>query len=170
MNDNRSGDDLTYLDDKRAIRLKNETCPFCGARLTSVPSDEDHVIGRRFVPKGVLKSSWNLVVRACKGCNGRKSALEGDISAITMQPDAFGQVARADSRLLAAPFLGGHFRFDAVAPPQVDDNRAFELAHMQLAAFFYWITFDRKTGKGGFWPGGFHPPPYVTRHDRGMRG
>lgn len=191
---------MKYLDHKRVIRLRNGTCPFCGARLESLPSDEDHVIGRRFVPKGVLKASWNLVVRACKKCNGMKSTLEDDISAITMQPDAYGQAARNDARLLAeaerkaastsrrtrkpvgrsqetigmeAPLFGGRFRFNGTAPPQIDDDRAFELARMQLAAFFYWITFNKESGLGGFWPDGFHPVMSVRRADWGnvlMRG
>ena len=201
MGEGDPGPELEYLDPTRLKRLKNRTCPYCGSRLESIPSDEDHVIGRKFVPKGTLKTSWNLALRACQKCNVEKSGLEDDISAITMQPDAFGQLPRPDALLrteaerkgkgsfsrrtkrpvaqsqesirMPIPFAGGQLTFEATAPPQVGDERAFALARMQLAAFFYWITFDRETGAGGFWPGGFHPVIATRRADWGnalMRG
>ena len=44
-----------------AVLLENKTCPFCreyfdGVRV--VRADE-HVIGRRFVPKGKMDRQWN---------------------------------------------------------------------------------------------------------------
>jgi hypothetical protein len=47
-------------------------------------------VSKKLVPKGKLDRQWNLIVRACRDCNRRKSALEDDISAITMQPDTLG--------------------------------------------------------------------------------
>ena len=201
MGEGGPGRELKYLDATRLKRLRNQTCPYCGFKLESIPSDEDHVIGRKFVPKGTLKTSWNLAVSACRKCNGKKSGLEDDISAITMQPDAFGQLPRPDEILIAEAerkgkgsfsrrtkrpvsksqesirmpirVPAGRLTFEAIAPPQVDDERAFELARMQLAAFFYWITFDHEKEVGGFWPGGFHPLLAARRADWGnslMRG
>jgi hypothetical protein len=45
----------------------------------------------KFVPKGTLENQWNLILNACRNCNGRKADLENDISAITMQPDVLGK-------------------------------------------------------------------------------
>src|SRR5437870_4164459 len=42
------------------IRLDNVTCPYCGTDVT-VEREEEHVIARRFVPKGTLAGLWNLV-------------------------------------------------------------------------------------------------------------
>jgi hypothetical protein len=67
------------------ICLENMTCVYCGALDVGIGTfDYDHVIGRKFVPKGTWQGSWSLQVRACKLCNGRKANLEDDISAITL--------------------------------------------------------------------------------------
>jgi len=191
------GPNLTYIDDTRAIRLQNRTCPYCGIPLVAGESDEDHVVARRFVPKGSLETSWNLVLRSCRSCNSAKSDLEDDISAITMHPNAYGHIARDDQVLLAdskrkargsisrrtkkrvleseetitlrVPLPGGEMKFEMVAPPQIDDSRAFELARLQLRGFFYWITFDSTESRGYFWPGGFHPMATAARADWGER-
>src|ERR1700724_1650675 len=76
---------------KGPVRLNNRSCPYCGQELSAEISTDDHVIGRRFVPKGSLNNSWNLILKACAECNNLKSDLEDDISAITMQPDCFGR-------------------------------------------------------------------------------
>src|SRR5438067_12808695 len=75
----------------RAIVLKNETCVYCGSELTAGNCTKEHVIGRKFVPKGKLHEEWNLIVRACTSCNHTKSDLEDDISAISLPPDACGE-------------------------------------------------------------------------------
>lgn len=64
--------------------LDNTNCPYCGARLTPKTAKKEHVIGRRFVPRGALKRSWNLILWSCDACNGDKSDLEDDISAISL--------------------------------------------------------------------------------------
>ena len=79
------------LNPTRLTRLGNKRCPYCFVDLSSdISWDTDHVIGRRFVPSGSLAGSWNLLVRACRGCNAAKAELEGDISSITLHQLAFG--------------------------------------------------------------------------------
>lgn len=46
-----------------AIRLRNVTCPYCGVAATAEGGfDDEHVIGRRSVPKGTLDGGWNRAV------------------------------------------------------------------------------------------------------------
>ena len=180
----------------KAIVLQNETCPYCGVELTEANSDNDHVIGRRFVPKGALNEEWNLILRACKTCNNNKSDLEDDISAIILQPDAWGQYARVDTlrdnearrkarrsrsrrtgkkvedskeRIdIDLPVVSGvTFSFSATSPPQLDNERAFTLCHYQIRAFFYWITYNGDSQRGGFWLGDFVPLLLAPRSDWG---
>ena len=191
MNEER----LTELHPYRRIKLDNETCPYCAALLKD-ESTEDHVIGKKFVPTGKFHRSWNLVLMACSECNTqRKCALENYISAISMQPDAWGQFARNDNRLKSeasrkgssqspltnrpvadsseslsikvSPTPGVSFTFDLNGPPQIDSPKVFELARMQLSAFFYWLSYDTTRGRGGFWPGQFVPVSFVYRPDWG---
>src|SRR5258707_376485 len=80
-------DDFIRPPINRAICLANMTCPYCGIRRSDdAPFEDEHVIGRRFVPKGALANSMNLIVQACRACNGEKSDLEDEISAVTLQP------------------------------------------------------------------------------------
>jgi hypothetical protein len=186
---------LNRLPANRAIRLDNRSCPYCGTPSETL-STRDHVIGRRFVPKGSLNGDWNLIVRACDPCNGRKSDLEDDISAITMQPNALGRFATEDAFLkeeserkaadsisrrtkktvaesvesLSIHFPvqpGVRFSFTGRASPQIDEMRAFQLARLQTMAFFYFVTHNRDTKLGGFWPGSFYPLCAVHRSDWG---
>jgi hypothetical protein len=173
---------MTFLPPKRAIRLNNSTCPYCGADLATVEHNTEHAVGRKFVPKGTLDGCWNLILHACVDCNHRKSQLEDDLSAITMQPDAYGQHHTEDpvlvteasrkannsiSRRTRRPVAnsiesqeievalgpGIQLTVSFTMPPQADTARMLELAKMHLCAFFYWITYDRQTRKGGFWTG-----------------
>jgi hypothetical protein len=180
----------------RAIVLKNKTCVYCGSELDPASYTKEHVIGRRFVPKGKLEAEWNLIVRACEPCNHAKSDLEDDISAITLQPDAWGRhpkndterdadairkaercvsrrtgklVKESDERLgIEVPFgFGGGMSFSLVSRPQLDDDRAFQLCAFHSRAFFYWMTFNKTSLKGGFWPGAFFPVQLARRSDWG---
>src|SRR5687768_10576572 len=74
-----------HSDASRPLLLRNVTCPYCGKLVSRHARTKEHVIGRRFVPRGALDRCWNLIVWACHGCNRQKSDLEDDISAITMQ-------------------------------------------------------------------------------------
>jgi Zn-dependent oligopeptidase len=52
---------------------------------------------------------------------------------------------------------GVTFKLNSVAPPQVNNDRVYELTRMKMMAFFYFITFNKKTKRGGFWTDGFYP-------------
>lgn len=201
----RPPDSLTLvfkeLPSDRAITLHNENRVYCGSILTPETTTKEHVIGRKFVPTGKLRGQWNLIVRACEPCNGHKSDLEDDISAITMQPDLAGkhshddEIVKKEARRKArgafsrrtnksvensrenisveVPFGDATFTFNLVSPPQIDEARVFELARLQLVAFFYLLTYDPETKRGRYWRGGFFPVMTVRLGDWGnevMRG
>lgn len=180
----------------KAIVLRNLTCVYCGGPFSErTPASREHVIGRRFVPRGCFDGQWNLIVNACEACNGAKADLEDDISAISMLPGPDGRHAIEDPRLaseaqrkalnarsrrtgktvagsyetveLRLPFEGGAFTFKGEAPPQIDDARIFRLAHYHFRGFFYLITFQPDTLKGGFVQGGFFPLITTRRADWG---
>ena len=180
----------------QVIRLNNVSCPYCGKECTKENKSIEHVVGKRFVPKGKLNNCWNLLVNACRECNGIKSDLENDISAITMQPDALGNFAHGDATGISEaarkaensysrrtqkpvkvsyekmkidmPFgQGGNMAFGFTAPPQADRKRIFRLAQMQLMGFFYWITFNKDKMRGHFWPDVFAPVMTSNRADWG---
>ena len=180
----------------RAIVLDNITCPYCGNEFSERNDTKEHVIGKRFVPKGSLNGQWNLILRACKKCNGDKSTLENDISAITQAGRYWFSANKADKDILSEanrksknctssktgkPVIdsqenikltstlvpGIKMSFDLVSPPQIDIARLYQLARMQIMAFFYLITYNRETNKGGFWPGEFCPLSAVQHSDWG---
>jgi hypothetical protein len=65
--------------------LRNITCCYCRIPSVNVASDKEHVIARGFVPIGTLQKSWNLIARACRLCNNRKSDLEDDMAILSLQ-------------------------------------------------------------------------------------
>ncbi|MBR8428833.1 MULTISPECIES: HNH endonuclease [Burkholderia] len=180
----------------RAILLRNETCAYCGRRFGPLLlQTKEHVIGRRFVPKGTLAGQWNLILYACSSCNRDKSDLEDDISVISMMPDAVGRYAIDDERLYAevkrkaagsrsrqtGKLVGDSnekidlkgdvglatFAITFTAPPQVNHMRMYRLANYHFRAFFYWMTFQKESNLGGFVGGGFFPLAVVPRSDWG---
>jgi hypothetical protein len=184
------------LPPNKAILLDNCTCVYCGGELDNQNRTTEHVIGRRFVPKGKLENQWNLIVGACRICNNRKSELEDDLSAITMQSDAAGAFAEDDLRLRAEAERKGrksvsrrtgetveesreNFKLDLplgslmsasvslVAPPQPDPGRLFQLSRLHLMGFFYWMTFNPESKRGFFWPGEYVPIMQSPRGDWG---
>ena len=175
---------MKELSGNTAITLANDTCVYCGIDLTQDTLSKEHVIGKHFVPKGKLQDSWNLIVNACNPCNRKKSDLEDDISAITMHPDAYGRHGHNDEEaksegerkakgsfsrytkrlvkesretrtVIGSLGKGINLSIDFTAPPQVEPHRLFKLARLQIMGFFYWITFDPASRRGGFWPGSF---------------
>lgn len=70
----------------KPIRLYNKHCPYCGYSLSSktVTSTVEHVIARRFVPKGFMENEWNLILNACSICNSYKASLENGLSAMSL--------------------------------------------------------------------------------------
>ena len=190
------GHTLKELPDNQVIRLDNISCPYCGKEYTNENKSKEHVIGKRFVPTGKLNACWNLILNACKTCNGDKADLENDISAITMQPDAVGNFAHDDasgaseaarkarnsySRRTLKLVKDSHeqmkvdvsfgpgvkMSFGLIGPPQVDRERVYQLAHMQLIGFFYWITYQENAKHGNYWPGDFSPVMTANRADWG---
>lgn len=184
------------------VRLHNCVCPYCGDpidvknRSKGDPKrcDEEHVVGLRFVPKGLLGKQWNLVLNAHRKCNEKKSALEGDISAISMQPDLVyghreshpqlvseasrksgtkshrtGKSVRSSNEKFelkrVSPELTMTINF--VGPPQIVEERALELAWHHFAAFFFLLTYDQKLKRGWWWPGECLPIQCVSRGDWG---
>jgi hypothetical protein len=165
----------------RPVVLRNRTCGYCGRNLLTndVAWNKEHVIGRGFVPKGSLENQWNVIFRTCLSCNGRKSDLEDDISAITMQPDGFGHFHQFDHPLLVDEalrkgtesvsritgrrvgssqehfthrFKGGPMTLEVsyVSPPQIDEHRIAELAHFHVTGFLYWLLYNKQKQVGGF--------------------
>lgn len=177
------------------IILDNARCPYCGVDLDDANSTKEHVVGRRFVPRGKFNGQWNLIVNACRVCNGIKADLEDDISAITMQPDAWGRHAIADEALAAearrkaksisrrtkrpvadsveqlkveVPFIAGATAsITLTGPPQPKPERVYELARLQVAGFFHWVTYDEATRQGGYYLGSFCPLLEANRADWG---
>lgn len=180
----------------RAVQLKNITCPYCGKEFSGGKKTKDHVIGRNFVPRGAFDQQWNLILSACPACNLRKSELEDDISAITASLNCFGfsgmndellrqeaqrRSSRSISRKTGKPVIKSteKLRFNATAsasfsisgeftaPPQIEEERSYELARLQLAGFFYMLTYDPISNQGFFWPDGFYPLHTTHRPDWG---
>ena len=169
----------------RLIRLRNRTCAYCGAQFNkTLAHTDEHVIGRKFVPKGSLAGRWNLVVFACKKCNDEKCDLENDISVISMLPESrlppneidplvateisrksSGSISRrtgkpvidsAESIQLKAQFGAASITLGFTCPPQIDQSRICELARFHVQAFVYKISFDTQTRTGRFLFGDFH--------------
>ena len=188
--------ELEELPDNKPIRLRNVICPYCGVAITKETKTREHVIGSNFVPKGTLKDQWNLILNACRSCNGRKADLEDDISAISMQPDMRGQyysphpqlavdathkaertysrysrkpVAESNPRMtLQHEFAPGvTMTFNMVGQPQIAEDRAFELAYRHFQAFFFLITYNHEEKRGWYWPGEFAPIQTIARNDWG---
>ena len=117
------------------------------------------------MPVGSLNNNWNLILWACLKCNGRKSDLEDDIAAISMHFHTAGLPIMADSRARAEALRRGgksgsrktgkavaasgvelkmsanlgadaKLTFTFNGPPQFDDERVYELARLQMMAFF----------------------------------
>lgn len=177
-------------------KLRNVTCVYCLEPLgDSLEATVDHVVARRFVPSGAWENTWNLHVQACRGCNTKKSELEDHVSAASMQPDVFGKLPVDDSAFRidacrkangsVSPLTGkpikdsaprltlngdspiGKVRIDLAAPPQMDSERAFDLAFLQVAAFFYYNSYDHDQRIGRRWIGSFAPIDAVHRGDWG---
>lgn len=188
--------EVIQLPSNRAIVLRNTTCAYCGQIFnTQLPATKEHVIGRRFVPRGILNAQWNLILNVCSSCNGEKSNLEDDISVISMMPDLYGchaiddprlpaEVARkaikSHSRLTGKAVADSHeqivikstfgpatFTLNFTAPAQVDESRLYLLAHYHFRGFFYWMTYQSETTRGGFVQGNFCPLVAIRRADWG---
>jgi len=180
----------------RPIRLKNVNCVYCNVDLSTVQSTKEHVIARGFIPRGKLDGCWNLIVNACKDCNDFKSNLEDDIATITMLPGLDGKYASDDpalaeevARRASKSFSrrtkklvkdssesmtikgelvpGVSITFNMQSHPQLDFQRAYELARLHLVAFFFFITYDHEKQRGHYWIGDFVPVNQASKNDWG---
>lgn len=176
--------------------LTNITCPYCAAPIDKKTRTKEHVIGRRFVPKGTFDRQWNLILWACGTCNTRKSDLENDLAALTLnfhtaglssmsdvlaQGEAVRRGGKSISRKTGKPVsesgasVSFHGKLGSIAtlsvnftgPPQIDDTRAYELARLQMMGFFYFLTFEKDKQIGHFWIGDFFPVHGTIRSDWG---
>lgn len=180
---------------KKVIKIQNEICPYCGKKLKHTESEEEHVIGKRFVPKGTLHGQWNLILQSCQRCNTKKSDLEDDISAITLTTLAqfysnelseslLKEIKRKAKRSFSRktkkevekseeninvnfPSKSANIEFSASSPPQIDRDRLFELACMQITGFYHFITYDENLNHGFSWKGIFCPVLGTHRKDWG---
>jgi hypothetical protein len=188
---------MHYFDSGKPIKLNNATCIYCGTAIGGeVARTKEHVIARKFVPRGVLDGCWNLIAWACPQCNGMKSLVEEHVAAVTMQPDVFGNYATDDSVLREEASrkgagsksrrtgkrvkasreqmeFGGRIhpsvtlKVNAIGPPQLDEEQAWQLARYHVGAFFYMITYDRQLRRGRFWTGVFTPIAMAPKSDWG---
>lgn len=158
----------------RVTQLKNKFCPFCGASLNESNGPTlEHVIGRRFIPKGFMDNEWNLILNACHKCNSFKGRLEDGVSAISMisffdleyDEDAKSDVVRkvrprgATHPETRQPIIdsfpeftvlgnvhGAKLSFGFIAPPQSRDAE-LHLVLMQMQAIsFLLLNYDSQTG------------------------
>lgn len=63
--------------------------------------------------------------------------------------------------------FGAELSFNFTGPPQFDDARVYELARLQMMAFFYFLTYDKTKNIGHFWTGGFFPIHGTIKSDWG---
>lgn len=176
-----------------ATILKNKNCIYCGMVLCKLETTKEHVIGRRFVPKGKLENQWNLIANCCRKCNSDKSDLENDISAITLALTAASNetdpeiVADARRKLedcisrktkikvvesqekltINSQFAGCSISAGCIGPPQIEPMRINELCRLHISGFFYLITYNNESLSGHPLPGGFYPIQETPRSDWG---
>jgi len=188
-------DNFIEYPSNKAYHLSNINCIYCGSLLTKETKTKEHVIGRKFVPKGTMNGQWNLIANACVSCNGLKSDLENDISAITMQPDVIGRhviddtilaqeakrkgnnaYSRATGKVvkdsnqninITAEQPGFKMSFGLIAPPQVSFERVIQLAYYHVTAFFFMQTYKEETKLGGYPLGKFFPIMETDKADWG---
>lgn len=169
-----------WIDQRQPDVLDTVFCVYCGRRLTPETETKEHVIGRRFVPRGTLANSWNVITKACLGCNSKKADLEDEVSALTLQASGDGTYVDSDpllfaeaqrkgagarSRKTGRPLLAsreritatgdlnslGSMTLDLVAPPAVAPDRVAQLAAFHFQGFFSRLTY-RPVDRRGYFP------------------
>lgn len=170
---------MRRFDPNKPVTLPGTHCAYCRRPLTPAIRTDDHVVARRFVPQGTLAIGFFLKVKACKTCNGLKSALEDDISLVTMLRDTAGRYATEDPRLHATaerkargaispatrrlvaqsynrieaklPIEGGlALNYQGVAMPSVDPERIARLAYLHVQGFQFFESFETARGHGAW--------------------
>jgi hypothetical protein len=160
--------------------LKNLRCVYCDHLFVAEKPTSEHVIARNFVPPGSFEANdWNLIVNACNRCNNLKSALENELSALTLQP-AIGDVhedatladiaqrkaakvrSQASGKLVKDSAVEGKIEghisesasvsFGFVGPAQLSSDSVMRLAAAHISAFFFLTTYNETSRTGVFLP------------------
>ena len=176
--------------------LRNRTCLYCAKDVETGEATKEHLIARRFVPRGSLDGEWNLIARCCESCNREKADLEDELSAVSLLPAALTEYAdpdlaresarkaagsrsrstgrsvarsRASVRAQAGAGSGLSVRLDLTGAPPIDDRRVGRLAMLHLRGIVYGLTYDEATREGSFWTGGFGCSSIALATDWGNR-
>jgi hypothetical protein len=165
----RTGETVSWFG--RNPAQSNQYCLYCGifvGQEATVPSDKEHLIGRNFVPTGVLDgNNFNFIFRACRECNGRKANAERHLSSVTLvnspgragdekvdtlarrkatrdfHPHKKGVPVGSATNSHSVKFTSGgtaNIEFELKSPPQVDAQAARLLAFNQIQALFALVT------------------------------
>jgi hypothetical protein len=149
----------------------NIHCLYCDTFLgpgTTATVTKEHLIGRRFVPKGSLDSGqrFNFIFSACDECNGHKARFEDHVSAVCMMwsrraaeepsflAEAFRKTANSYHPLRPGvkiadasehPRISGSFgdanvQMTFAAPPRIDQSHVSGLAAMHVQALYSLAT------------------------------
>jgi hypothetical protein len=165
----------------RTLAKSNHYCLYCSRFLAdgAVPSNEEHVIGRSFVPDGSfgLGQEFNFIFRACMECNSEKATAERHVSSVTLflspgraeapevdslarrkasrdyHPIEKGKVVAQAFSQMSVEFAGPGFRtdFSLVGPPRLDPSSVKLLAFRQTQAFFSLVTSRAPQTLKGTW-------------------
>ena len=78
-------------------------------------------------------------------------------------------VAKSSTKLtISAPLAAyGVLTGTFDGPPQLADHRVHELARLQIAGFFYFLTYDQESNNGHWWQGEFYPIHGTIKSDWG---
>jgi hypothetical protein len=159
----RAGSAAITWFDRRPAR-SNQHCLYCAVYVgdgSDVPSNCEHLIGRRMVPVGSFADAkaFNFQFRACEECNLAKSAVEDHVSAITLlyspgrvEDDAVDAIARRkgkhsfDPRHPGKPIgeqrhehtirANSFMTFTMVSGPQPDRNKIADLSFYHMQGLF----------------------------------
>lgn len=168
---------------KKVITVGSRQCAYCGVLFrVEIASTIDHVVGRKFVPKGQLAGQWNLLLNACRECNGDKADLEDDISVISMMsgmnlriptdPLIIAEIKRKSGRAVSrrtgkvvarsretlvidSKAAGRMMSLRFNGPPQIDYHRIERLAWYHVQAFVFFIGYNKKLRTGRYIVEGF---------------
>jgi hypothetical protein len=146
----------------------NQHCLYCGSHVgedSAIASDEEHLVGRNFVPKGTMGNAFNFSFRACRPCNARKANLERHVSSVTLlnspsvasdgiarraaerkavgdtHPETRVKMGDAIARQTAEFSFGpASFNFGLSGPSPAAKNYIPELASYHIQALFTLVT------------------------------
>lgn len=166
----KSGQPVMWYD--KDLVKSNQYCPYCGDLVgigSEAASDKEHLIGRKFVPKGSLEAGgFNFIFRACQKCNGRKSSAERHVSSVTLfnspgrwsdenvnalalhkgsrdyHPDKKGVLVKdaSDHHSIEFGWAGMQMKVNLVGPPQLNADAVCLLACRHIQGIFALIATD----------------------------